>query len=64
MRKWFVAGVVFLCGATLRADFTYQQTSQTTGGTLFQMVSALGPLARQAREPIVITRIPSAETVA
>jgi hypothetical protein len=57
MRKLFVTGVVFLCGATLRADFTYQQTSQMTGGTLFQMMSALGPLARQAREPIVITTI-------
>ena len=46
MRKLFVTGVVFLCGATLRADFTYQQTSQMTGGALFQMMSALEvPLA-------------------
>jgi hypothetical protein len=57
MKKLFVTGVVFVCGATLRADFTYQQTSQMTGGTLFQMMSALGPLSRQAREPIVATTI-------
>ena len=57
MRKLFVTGVVLVCGATLRADFAYQQTSQMTGGSLFQMMSALGPLSRQAREPIVATTI-------
>ena len=31
MKKLFVTGVVCVCGATLRADFTYQQTSQMTG---------------------------------
>ena len=43
--------------ATLRADFTYGQTAQMTGGALFDMLKTLGPLARQAREPMVTTVI-------
>jgi hypothetical protein len=43
--------------ALLRADFTYQETSQMTGGSLMAMMNALGPLARQAREPNVSTHI-------
>lgn len=43
--------------ALLQADFTYQETSQMTGGALMAMMNALGPLARQSREPIVSTHI-------
>lgn len=48
-----------LCGSTafLRADFTYQETSQMTGGSMAAMLKSLGPLARAAREPIVSTHI-------
>jgi hypothetical protein len=43
--------------ALLRADFTYQETTQMTGGSLMTMMKALGPLTRGAREPIVSTHI-------
>jgi hypothetical protein len=48
-----------LCGSAmvLRADFTYQETSQMTGGALVNTLKALGPLTRAAREPIVSTHI-------
>jgi hypothetical protein len=44
------------CGV-LRADFTYQETTQMTGGSLMQMMNAMGPFMKQAREPIVSTNI-------
>lgn len=37
-----------LSTATLRADFSYQQTSQITGGTLLHTVQALGALSAEA----------------
>ena len=50
---------VLLCGsaALLRADFTYQETTQITGGSMVAMMKALGPLTRSAREPIASTHI-------
>ena len=45
------------CAATLRADFTYQQTTQMTGGALLNMMKMGGPFTRQAREPVVSTHI-------
>jgi hypothetical protein len=41
----------------LRADFTYQETTQMTGGALLDMMKLAGPFARQAREPNVSTHI-------
>jgi len=43
--------------ATLRADFSYQSTTQLTGGSIYNMLKALGPLARGARDPIVSTNL-------
>src|SRR5712692_10043120 len=57
MRKLFLAAMLAASCAALRADFTYQQTTQMTGGALFEMMKTLGPLARQAREPNVSTVI-------
>src|SRR5712691_1529741 len=57
MRQLFLAAILAASCATVRADFTYQQTSQMTGGALFEMMKALGPLARQSREPNVSTVI-------
>jgi len=56
--KTFILATV-LCGsaALLRADFTYQETTQMTGGALVETLKALGPLTRAAREPIVSTHI-------
>lgn len=39
----------------LLADFSYQETTQITGGSLMAMMKMAGPFARQAREPIVST---------
>jgi hypothetical protein len=57
LRQCLIAAL--LCGAplTVRADFTYQETSQMTGGALVNTLKALGPLTRAAREPIVSTHI-------
>ncbi len=43
--------------ATLRADFTYQDTTSITGGAVYTMLRALGPFTRGAREPIVTTNV-------
>lgn len=57
MNKLLVGLLAVGSCALLRADFTYQETSQMTGGSLMAMMNALGPLARQSREPIVSTHI-------
>jgi hypothetical protein len=55
MRKFFAAIVlVTSCGA-LRADFSYQETTQMTGGALVSILRLGGPFTRKAREPIVST---------
>jgi hypothetical protein len=56
--KNFVLAML-LCGPAvlLRADFTYQETTQMTGGAMMGTLQALGPLTRAAREPIVSTHI-------
>jgi hypothetical protein len=56
--KKLLPGILLIssCGL-LRADFTYQETTQMTGGSLMTMMRALGPLTRGAREPIVATHI-------
>lgn len=59
MKYTCFAFAIFLTGtpALLRADFTYQETTQMTGGSLMTMMKALGPFTRSAREPIVSTHI-------
>src|SRR5215475_7793603 len=51
--------IVLACGSAnaLRADFSYQSTTQITGGSLYNMLKALGPLAHGARDPIVTTNM-------
>jgi hypothetical protein len=41
--------------AALRADFSYQETTQMTGGALVKILRLGGPFTRKAREPIVST---------
>jgi hypothetical protein len=55
MPRLFLAVLLLASCATLRADFTYGQTVQMTGGALFDMLKALGPFSRQAREPMATT---------
>src|SRR6266849_5458648 len=57
MRKLFLAAMLAAGCSTLSAEFTYQQTSQMTGGALFDMLKMAGPFAKQAREPNVSTVI-------
>jgi hypothetical protein len=40
---------------SLRADFSYQETTQMTGGALVKILRLGGPFTRKAREPIVST---------
>ena len=40
---------------TLRADFSYQESTQMTGGALVKILRLGGPFTRKAREPIVST---------
>jgi hypothetical protein len=56
--KRFVLAILLCSSASLvRADFTYQETTEMTGGSMVTMLRALGPLTRAAREPIVSTHI-------
>jgi hypothetical protein len=48
------SGAILSC-AILRADFSYQQTAQMTGGALVSILRLGGPFTRKAREPIVST---------
>ncbi len=57
MGKLFIVGLLCSSGALLRADFTYQDTTQMTGGSLLAMLKMAGPFARQAREPVVSTHM-------
>ncbi|MEQ1948461.1 MAG: hypothetical protein ABL995_14815 [Bryobacteraceae bacterium] len=57
MRKSFVVVLLFTSATFLRADFTYTETTQMTGGTMVAMMRSLGPLAGKARDPIVSTHI-------
>jgi hypothetical protein len=57
MRQVFLVLLLSAPFASLRADFTYQETTQITGGALFSMMRMMGPFARRAREPIVSTHL-------
>jgi hypothetical protein len=47
--------IVLVFCATVRADFSYQETTQMTGGALVKVLRLGGPFTRKAREPIVST---------
>src|SRR6185503_13602705 len=47
--------ILVIACATLRADFSYQETAQMTGGALVKILRFGGPFTRKAREPIVST---------
>jgi hypothetical protein len=42
----------FFCTAGLKADFSYEQTSQITGGMMASMMKLAGTFSKKAREPI------------
>jgi hypothetical protein len=43
----------FVCSLTLRADFSYQQKAEVTGGALAGMMKFAGAFSKQAREPML-----------
>src|SRR5207237_95621 len=47
--------ILVIACVTLRADFSYQETTQMTGGALVKILRLGGPFTRKAREPIVST---------
>jgi len=56
--RTFISGLILLSAcATVQADFTYQETTQMTGGALLTMMRFGGPFTRQAREPIPSTHM-------
>jgi hypothetical protein len=57
MRKISFAVLVCSSAVLMRADFSYTETTQMTGGSLAAMMQSLGPLGGRAREPIVSTHI-------
>src|SRR5271169_1521705 len=48
-------GMVTLGAATLMADFSYQETSNITGGMMAGLMKVAGVFSKQAREPIQTT---------
>jgi hypothetical protein len=52
MRTLVILGIACV---TLRADFSYRETTQMTGGALVKILRLGGPFTRKAREPIVST---------
>jgi hypothetical protein len=57
MYRFFFAVVACLPTTTLRADFSYQDTTQMTGGSLVNALRMLGPFARGSREATVSTHM-------
>lgn len=49
------AALAVLPAACLLADFSYEQTSQMTGGAMMSMMKIAGVFSKQAREPIRAT---------
>jgi hypothetical protein len=50
-----VVGLTTLGAATLLADFSYQETSNITGGMIAGMMKVAGVFSKQAREPLQST---------
>ena len=57
MKKLLFGLMAFASAALLRADFTYQETAQMTGGSLYNMLRSVPLLGRSVRDPIVSTHI-------
>ncbi len=57
MHRLFLSALLCWSCAMLRADFTYQETTQMTGGSLVNALRLLGPFARGSREPTVSTHL-------
>ena len=57
MKRSILAILLSTSAPLVRADFTYQETTQMTGGSMVTMLRALGPLTHAAREPIFSTHI-------
>jgi len=58
MRRCLVTGLLVLSPGLVRADFTYQETTQITGGALVGMMKLAGAFSKQAKqagEPVVST---------
>lgn len=55
MRILVLGIVVVLSGAALRADFSYQESTQMTGGSLYDVMRLGGPLTRGLREAQIST---------
>lgn len=56
MRRIFIIPVLFsIVAVTLRADFSYQQSSKITGGAMAGMMKVAGAFSKQAREPMQAT---------
>lgn len=56
LMRTFFAGIILITSCVaLRADFSYQETTQMTGGALVSILRLGGPFTRKAREPIVST---------
>lgn len=64
MKNWILVTLLPVSAALVRADFTYQETTQMTGGMMMGTMQALGPLARGAREPIISTHLLKANRMA
>lgn len=47
-----LAALAFFPALTLRADFSYEQTSKITGGVMASMMKVAGVFSKSAREPI------------
>lgn len=50
-----VSGIAVLTSSTLLADFSYQETSNITGGMVARMMKFAGAFSKKAREPIQST---------
>ncbi len=55
MRILVLGIVVVISGVALRADFSYQESTQMTGGSLYDVLKVGGPLTRGLREAQVST---------
>jgi len=57
MRKLLFGLLAVSSCVQLRADLTYQETTQMTGGSLYNMLRSVPFVGRRVREPIVSTHI-------
>lgn len=64
-RYMTLAAAVLCCGAPgLRADFTYQQSSQITGGAMASAMKMVGVFSRKARQPMRSTVVVKGDRMA